>query len=86
MNNFIDISNPGETDVWWSFGDNDVDITKFIVTSDSDWNEGKSRCTFEKSPAGYAVFSGNLDSTVPDVGTIKRAGYCNIKSVRHKVS
>jgi len=77
---------PGETDVMWSFGDNDVDITKFIVSSDSDHNEGKSRSTFEKSPAGYAVFSGHLDSTVPDEGTMKRSGYCNIKSIRHKIS
>lgn len=70
----------------WSFGDNDEDIKKFVVTSDSDNNEGRSQCTFTKSPAGYAIFSGNLDSTVPEDGQIKRSGYCNIKSLRVRVN
>lgn len=69
----------------WSFGDNDEDIKKFVATSDSDNDEGRSSCKFEKSAAGYGLFSGNLDSTVPEDGKIKRAGYCNIKSLRVKV-
>jgi len=77
---------PGETDVWWSFGDNDVDITKFLVSNDSDFSEGKSLSTFEKSPAGYALFSGNLNSSVVDEAKTKRTGWSNIKSVRHKIS
>lgn len=78
--------------MWWSFGDNDVDITKFIVSSDSDHNEGNSVATFAKSPAGYGVFSGTLDSTTPEGATlpegqtIKRTGWANIKNIRHKVS
>lgn len=75
----------GETDTAWSFGDNDEDIQRFITTSDSDHNEGNSKCTFVKSPAGYGIFSGTLDSTVPLQGNIKRTGYCNITSLRAMV-
>lgn len=78
------IYRPGETDVLWSFS-NDKDMENFIATSDSDFAEGRSQCTFTKSPAGYGIFSGTLDSTVPAKGTIKRAGYCNISSKRVKV-
>lgn len=75
----------GETDTAWSFGDNDEDFNKFIVTSDSDHNEGHSKCSFVKSPAGYGLFSGTLDSTVPLIGTVKKAGYCNITSLKATV-
>lgn len=75
----------GETDVLWSFGDNDVDINSFITTSDSDNNEGYSKCTFEKSPAGYGLWTGTLDSTVPRTGEQNRAGYCNITGPRAHV-
>lgn len=76
----------GETDTAWSFGDNDEDINKFITTCDSDHNEGYSKCSFVKSPAGYGLFSGTLDSKVPITGNLKRAGYCNITSPRAVVS
>lgn len=75
----------GETDVAWSFGDNDEDLQKFIVTSDSDHNEGSSKCSFVKSAAGYGLFSGTLDSIVPRVGTLRKSGYCNITSLRATV-
>lgn len=61
-------------------------MKKFINTSDSDHGEGKSICTFERSPAGYGLFSGVLDSTVLEDGKTKRSGYCNIKSKRLKVN
>lgn len=75
----------GEIDVAWSFGDNDTDINKFIVTSDSDHNEGYSKGSFVKSPAGYGLFSGTLDSTIPKTGTVQRAGYSNITCLRPEV-
>lgn len=71
----------GEVDPLFEFGKTD-DISKFIVTSDSDHNEGYSHCTFEKSPAGYGLFSGRLSSTVPKQGKLTKAGYCNITSKR----
>lgn len=74
----------GEIDPLFEFGKGD-DIKKFIATSDSDHNEGYSHCSFEQSPAGYGLFSGRVDSTVPKQGKLAEAGYCNITSLRVKV-
>lgn len=62
------------------------DIDKFIVTSDSDHNEGYSHCSLKINQSGYGQFSGVLDSTIPKQGNISRAGYCNITSLRVKVN
>lgn len=78
------VCRPGETDVVWSFGESD--LNEYIVTSDSDHNEGLSHCSLTKSPAGYGLFSGKLDSTVPVRGNLKKAGYCNVSSKRLMVS
>lgn len=75
----------GETDVIWQFSAED-DFKKWKVSSDSDHNEGHSRCTLEPSAAGRGLFSGSLQSTVRMDGKIKRAGYCNIKTHRARVS
>lgn len=74
----------GETDVVWDFNYPD-ELAKWVATSDSDHNEGQSKCTLETSPAGRGLFSGTVQSTVPLNGKIKRAGYCNIKSIRARV-
>lgn len=71
----------GEIDTVYEFGRQEH-IDKFVATSDSDHNEGFSHCSFKSSPAGYGLFSGVLDSTVPKQGKISRAGYCNITSQR----
>lgn len=76
---------PGETDVIWDFNEPAV-LEKWVASSDSDHNEGQSTCTLVPSEAGRALFSGNVQSTVPKDGKIKRAGYCNIKSMRARVS
>lgn len=70
---------PGEVDVAFQF-DQKNELDRWIVTADSDHNEGFSTATFEKSPAGYAMFSGYVQSAVPKDGRVKRAGYCNIRS------
>lgn len=75
---------PGETDVVWGFGNAD-DLSKWKVASDSDHNEGHSRCSLVSSAAGRGLFSGTLASTVPQDGKIKRAGYCSIKTNRARV-
>jgi len=82
---------PGETDVVWSFNKenhelNDSNIKNWICTSDQDNNEGFSSCKFELNSNGKALFSGVLDSKLPKDGKIKKAGYCNIKSMRARVS
>lgn len=54
----------------------------WIVTSDSDHDEGFSSCNFTLSPAGKGLFTGTLSTQVPKDGKIKRSGYCNVRSVR----
>lgn len=73
----------GEIDPLYEFGKGDIE--KFIVTSDSDHNEGNSHCSLKLSESGYGLFSGVLDSTVPKIGNIHKTGYCNITSLHLKV-
>lgn len=61
-------------------------MDNFVVTNDSDHNEGNSVSTFDIGNAGRAIFHGNLDCRVPKDGKIKRAGYCAIRSKRVRVS
>lgn len=76
---------PGETDVVWNFKtENDVD--QWVITADSDHNEGQSTANLEVSSSGNGLFHGYVDTVVPKDGKIKRAGYCNIKSLRARVS
>ncbi|XP_050293344.1 complex I intermediate-associated protein 30, mitochondrial [Anthonomus grandis grandis] len=76
---------PGETDIAWRFKSEDS-LDKWIVTSDSDHNEGSSHCTLERNMYGNAVFSGHISLQVPKDGQVKRAGYCNIKTMRARKS
>lgn len=76
---------PGEIDVAWKFSEQ-KDLDKWIVTADSDHNEGYSKANFEVSSSGHALFYGQLQSSVPKDGRIKKAGYCNIRSMRARVS
>nr|CAG4638569.1 EOG090X091L [Cyclestheria hislopi] len=72
---------PGEVDILWDFKNN-PDFDKWVVTSDSDHKEGYSTCSLNLSPAGNALFSGNLSIQPVKDGKTKRAGYCNMKSIR----
>lgn len=76
---------PGETDVVWKF-DTSESLQNWVATSDSDHNEGYSKCKLELSQTHKGVFSGTLSSKVPKDGRIQRAGYCNIRSMRARVS
>ncbi|KAB7502552.1 Complex I intermediate-associated protein 30, mitochondrial [Armadillidium nasatum] len=62
---------------------NEEDISKWIVTSDSDHEEGNSHGSFTMSPAGHGLFSGYLDPKAPKTGNIKYAGYSNITSISY---
>lgn len=62
------------------------DFDRWVVTADKDHNQGTSTATFEVSPAGHALFSGNLTTDCPKDGRIKRSGYCNIRSMRSRMS
>ncbi|KAJ8898255.1 hypothetical protein PR048_003615, partial [Dryococelus australis] len=75
----------GEVDVVWKFGSPEVH-SKWVTTSDSDHNEGFSKCELSVSPTGNALFSGSLNTQVPRDGRIKKAGYCNMRSMRARKS
>lgn len=62
------------------------DFDKWVATADSDHNQGKSIAFFEQSRAGNGHFTGELSSELPVDGKIKKAGYCNIKSMRYRKS
>lgn len=79
------IFRPGETDVVWKFV-NEASLKDWIVTADSDHSEGYSKCSLILSKNKKGLFSGELSTTVPKDGRIKRSGYCNIKTLRARVS
>nr|SVE88743.1 EOG090X091L [Daphnia sinensis]SVE89367.1 EOG090X091L [Daphnia sinensis]SVE89987.1 EOG090X091L [Daphnia sinensis]SVE91244.1 EOG090X091L [Daphnia sinensis] len=76
---------PGEVDIQWSFNES-TDFDNWVVTSDSDHNEGHSTSTLSVSPTGKGLFSGNLSTQLVRDGKVKRAGYCNFKSIRPQKS
>lgn len=78
------VNRPGETDVVWKFGDEES-LKKWVVTCDSDHGEGFSNCNLSLTNNGKGLFSGELSTRVPKDGKVKRAGYCNIKTLRARV-
>lgn len=81
----IMIYRPGEIDAAFKFT-SQQELDKWVVSADSDHNEGFSTAKFEMSQCGYGLFSGNVQSLVPKDGRVFRAGYCNIKSMRARKS
>jgi NADH dehydrogenase [ubiquinone] 1 alpha subcomplex assembly factor 1 len=79
------VCRPGETDVVWKF-DSEESLKQWVVTSDSDHGEGFSTCSLVLTNNGKGLFSGELSTRVPKDGRIKRAGYCNIKTLRARKS
>lgn len=79
------ITRPGEVDIAFKFTE-DKDFNRWVISADSDHNEGFSSAKLEKSNAGYGLFNGFVTSTVPKDGRVKRAGYCNMKSTPEKKS
>uniref|UniRef100_A0A1B6C9Z5 NADH:ubiquinone oxidoreductase intermediate-associated protein 30 domain-containing protein n=2 Tax=Clastoptera arizonana TaxID=38151 RepID=A0A1B6C9Z5_9HEMI len=79
------VLNPGEIEKKWTFSDNN-DLEHWIVTSDKDHAEGSSACSLEINSQGKGIFSGVLSTEVPQDGKIKRSGYCNMRTIRHKKS
>lgn len=65
---------------------NENDLSKWIVTSDKDNDEGQSVCTLELSPNGKGLFTGNLCLDVPKDGKIAKSGYCNMRSTPYRVN
>lgn len=76
---------PGETDIVFNF-QNEAALSKWVVTSDKDHNEGYSSGSLTLNKHGKAVFSGELNTKIPKDGRVQRAGYCNMKSMRLRKS
>ena len=74
----------GEIDIKWQFNTPES-LAQWVTTNDSDHNEGFSSCEVRLSPGGKGLFSGILSTQVPKDGRIKRAGYCNMRSLRARV-
>lgn len=68
-------------DPQWTFNEH-TNFNDWVVTSDSDHNEGYSTCSLGLSPTGKGLFTGNLSTQLVKDGKISRAGYCNMKSMR----
>ena len=76
---------PGDYEVPWKF-DTKEKIEEWVVTADSDHNEGYSRAEFELGRNKTGIFHGYTDITVPKDGKTKVSGYVNIRSPRNYVS
>lgn len=79
------IFRPGEVDVQWQFKDEE-NLDKWIITTDKDNNEGYSTASLGLTKHSKGLFSGNLNMRVPKDGRIKRAGYCNMRTIRARVN
>merc|ERR1712212_1311677 len=58
------------------------EFDSWIVSTDADNEIGYSTAELRASPAGYAVFSGNLDLTPVDVSLASRVGVVNMACMR----
>nr|CAG4637155.1 EOG090X091L [Ceriodaphnia reticulata]SVE73042.1 EOG090X091L [Ceriodaphnia reticulata] len=81
MDPIMSLPLPGEVDLQWQFNDKS-NLDDWIVTSDKDHNEGYSTCSLGLSPVGKGLFTGNLSTELVKDGKVKKAGYCNMKSIR----
>lgn len=78
------IYRPDEVDVEWRF-EQDNSLNKWLVTSDSDNNEGFSKANLELSSQRTGLFHGELSMRMPKDGRVKRSGYCNMRTIRARV-
>lgn len=85
-NDPIFIYRTNEVDVVWRFKDDLKSLDQWVVTCDSDYNEGFSTVKLEMSSTGTGVFSGMLSTRLPKDGKIKYAGYCSMTSIPKRKS
>ncbi|XP_042869406.1 complex I intermediate-associated protein 30, mitochondrial-like isoform X2 [Penaeus japonicus] len=79
------IVRPGDMDKVWTLK-NEEHLKNWVVTSDKDHGEGYSSCSLALSPAGHGLFSGQINTQVPKDGRVRKSGYCNMKSIRPRMS
>ncbi|XP_076234134.1 complex I intermediate-associated protein 30 [Calliopsis andreniformis] len=73
---------PNEDVVVWKFDGTEKSLDQWIVTCDSDYNEGFSTAKLDLSPRGTGIFHGTLSTRTPKDGKIDKSGFCNITTVR----
>ena len=71
-------------EILWRFNSHES-LEPWIVTCDSDFNEGKSTAEFILNKNKKGLFCGNLSTEVPKDGIVKNSGYCNITSPVNEV-
>jgi len=69
----------GDRDPVWTFNKKEV-LSQFRAMSDSDHNEGFSKCELVMSPTGKGLFQGFVNTRPPKDGRVKYAGYCIMRS------
>lgn len=72
-------------EIAWKFSDSSV-TDSWVVTADSDHNQGKSKASFVLGANQKGVFKGYLNNDPPKDGVIKYTGYCNIRSPKNMIS
>ena len=82
---------PGDTEFLYNFTEDGAETDQlrdgFVVTADSSWGEGYSWASLEASPSNNsAYFFGELSTSCPQDGRMKRAGYVSLKSVTKRKS
>lgn len=70
----------GVTDKYFSFNGPES-LNDWIVSADSDFEEGYSTANLSITPTGTGLFSGNLCLRLPKTGNQSLAGYTNLKFV-----
>ena len=75
---------PGDYEVLWEFDNKEIS-DNWIITCDSDHNEGNSNAKLVQTRNKTAIFCGNIHTEVPKDGIIKESGYANIRSPKNMV-
>ncbi|XP_033334060.2 complex I intermediate-associated protein 30 [Megalopta genalis] len=72
---------PEVEDVIWKFDGTKECRNQWVLSCDSDYNEGYSTAKLEFTNSGTGLFHGHISTRIPKDGKIGRAGYCNIMTV-----
>jgi NADH dehydrogenase [ubiquinone] 1 alpha subcomplex assembly factor 1 len=75
----------GDYEIVWKFSSEDI-VNSWVVTADSDHNEGHSKAGFVLGANQKGIFRGNLNTKVQKDGKVRSAGYCNIRSPKNMIS
>lgn len=69
----------GYYEILWKFN-GEESLKDWVLTTDHDNLEGRSKAFFTVSQTNRALFHGHLCTEIPKDGLLTRAGYCNIRS------